>query len=409
MAVRIVFFSLALIELEAALAVRLHVGRHVDRPEVAHGDLAVGRVQRDFGAQVRTVNRADMLLRRAQVAGVLEGDPRMPGLEEHRQHLAPQRQRRDLPEELEFPARRLVLVPRVRLFERLAGPVVQVGAVRRREQCPVGAFHHPLHEQVRNPVRGVHVVRAPTIVAGVLAQFQELLDVQVPGLQVTADRALAFAALIDRDGRVVDHLQEGHHALTLAVGALDVGAERAHRRPVVAKAARVLGQQGVLLDRLVDALEVVRDRGQVARRQLRVAGAAVEQRGRRAHEVERRQHLVELDRALFPVDFVQRESHGDPHEERLRKLEAPAFVVQEVAVVQRLQAEVVELQVPVGVQRCAQAREVVLAQLARPAGPPRCRTSRSAGTIRRTGRASLRASPLPQALRCAPCAAAGGP
>jgi hypothetical protein len=72
-------------------------------------------------------------------------------------------------------------------------------------------------------------VRAAAVVAGVLAQLQELLDVQVPGLQVGADRALALAALVDRHGRVVDHLQEGHHALRLAVGALDVAAQGAHR------------------------------------------------------------------------------------------------------------------------------------------------------------------------------------
>jgi hypothetical protein len=72
-------------------------------------------------------------------------------------------------------------------------------------------------------------VRAPAVVTGVLAQLQELLDVEVPGLQVGADRALALAALVDGHRGVVDHLQEGHHALALAVGALDVRAQGAHR------------------------------------------------------------------------------------------------------------------------------------------------------------------------------------
>jgi multidrug resistance efflux pump len=71
--------------------------------------------------------------------------------------------------------------------------------------------------------------------------------------------------------------------------------------------------------------------------------ARVEQRGRARHEVERGQHVVELDRARFAVDLVQREAHGDAHEEALRQLEAPArvpgrivLVDQEIAVVQRL-------------------------------------------------------------------------
>jgi hypothetical protein len=46
------------------------------------------------------VHDADMLLRRAQVAGILEGDPRMPGLEQHGQHLAPQLHSRKLLEQL---------------------------------------------------------------------------------------------------------------------------------------------------------------------------------------------------------------------------------------------------------------------------------------------------------------------
>ena len=123
------------------------------------------------------MDRAGVLLGRAQVAGVLERDPGMPGLEQHRQHLAPQLHCRDLLEQLEFATRSFVLVARVSLLESLAGLVVQVGAVAGGEQGPVTALHDPLHEQIRDPVRGVHVVRAPAIVAGVLAQFQELFDV----------------------------------------------------------------------------------------------------------------------------------------------------------------------------------------------------------------------------------------
>ena len=81
------------------------------------------------------------------------------------------------------------------------------------------------------------------------------------------------------------------------------------------------------------------------------------------HEVERRQHVVELDRARFAVDLVQREAHRDAHEEALRQLEAAAadvLVDEEVAVVQRLQAEVAELQVALGLQRRAELLEVVL-------------------------------------------------
>src|SRR5678815_5034835 len=81
-----------------------------------------------------------------------------------------------------------------------------------REQRPVAAFDDALHEQVRNPVRRVHVVRAPAIIASVLAQLEEFLDVEVPGFQIRADRTLALAAVVreprGRHVRLIDiHLQ----------------------------------------------------------------------------------------------------------------------------------------------------------------------------------------------------------
>jgi hypothetical protein len=92
---------------------------------------------------------------------------------------------------------------------------VQVGHVDGENSVHSRVLVHPLHEQVGNPVGGVHVVGAAALVAGVLAQLQELLDVQVPGFQVGADGALALAALVDRHRGVVDHLEEGNDALAL--------------------------------------------------------------------------------------------------------------------------------------------------------------------------------------------------
>ena len=77
----------------------------------------------------------------------------------------------------------------------------------------------------------------------------------------------------------------------------------------------------------------------------------------------RRQHVVELDGARLAVDLVQRQAHRHAHEEGLRQLDARLVDVQEVAVVQRLQAEVVELQVALGLQRRAQPGQVELQQL----------------------------------------------
>ena len=120
------------------------------------------------------------------------------------------------------PRSTMAFVAGVRRLEVLADEVVQVRAGGGREERPLPPFHHALHEQVGNPVRRVHVVGAAAVVAGVLAQLQEFFQVQVPGFEIGADGALALAALVHRHRGVIDHLQEGHYALALAVGALDV-------------------------------------------------------------------------------------------------------------------------------------------------------------------------------------------
>ena len=339
------------------------VRRKVDRTQVADRDLLAGPgVERDLGAQVGAMHHAHVLLRRADVARVLECDPWVPGFEQHAQHLAPQVHRRQALEVLQTPRIGLTLVVLVALREGGADQIVQVWRLVRREQRPLAFFHHALHEQVGHPVGRVHVVRAAAVVAGVLAQLEKFLDVAVPGLQVGADRALAFAALIHRHGRIVRHLQERHHAIGLAVGALDVTAHAAHRRPVVAEAAGKLGQHRVVVDRVEDAVQIVRHLREVAARQLRAQRAAVEQGRRRAHEVETRQQLVELDRAGLAVDLVHRQAHRHAHEERLRQLEAHLVAVDEVTVVQRLEAEKVEIAVALAIQRRAQRVEVEQAQ-----------------------------------------------
>ena len=221
-------------------AVGLQVRGQVDGTQVADGGFLRRRIERDLGAQVGAVHHAHMLLWRAQVAGILERDPGMPGLEDESEHPPPELHGGQLAKQPDFAARRFFLISDIGVGEGATVFFVQVGGLVGRKQRPFAVFQHPLHEEIGNPVRRVHVVAAAALVAGVLAQFEKFLDVQMPGLQIGAYRALALAALVDRHRRIVDHLEKGNHALTLAVGTLDAAAQRAHRRPVVAQAAREL-------------------------------------------------------------------------------------------------------------------------------------------------------------------------
>ena len=335
------------------------VVRQVDRAQVADRDFILVGVQGDLGAQVRAVNHAHVLLRAAQVARVFEGQPRVAGFKQHGQHFAPQVFGLDGLEQLDL-ARVLGqgFVVLVTLFEGFASQVVQVRYFGGREQGPLAVIEDALHEQVRDPVGGVHVVGTTTVITGVLAQLDELFDVHVPGFKVSAHGALALATLVHGDGGVVHHLEEWHHALGFAVGALDPRAERAYRGPVVAQAACEFGQHGVVVDRVVNARQVVRHGGQVAAGQLWTLSTGVEQGRGGRHVVEGRQQVVELDGAVFFLLLFDRQAHGHTHEEDLRQFETHAILVDEVTVVQGLQAQVGELLIAFVVDRLAQFFQV---------------------------------------------------
>ena len=285
----------------------------------------------------------------------------MPGLEQHGQHLAPQVHGAGLAGG-DFAARGAGLALGVGALKLRPAFVVQVGGVAGRKQSPFRVRQNPLHEEVGNPIGGVHVVRAAALVAGVLAQIQKRLNVHVPGFQIAAGGALALAALVDGYGGVVDDFQKGNHPLRLAVGPLDARAHGAHRRPVVAEAAGEFRQQGVFLIGLKDALQVVRDGGEVAAGELRPHGAGVEQGGRGGHEAERGQQVVEFRGALGGALFARGQPHGDAHEEHLRHFHRLVVHAQEVAVVEGLQADVAELQVALRADGAAEFVQVEFAQ-----------------------------------------------
>ena len=71
-------------------AIGLEVRVEDDGAQVADGGLLGARIERDLRAEVGGVDDADVVLRGADVAGVLEGNPRVAGLEDHPEHLLPE-------------------------------------------------------------------------------------------------------------------------------------------------------------------------------------------------------------------------------------------------------------------------------------------------------------------------------
>ncbi len=334
------------------------VTREVDATQIAHRRLVGGVVERDLGAEVRVVHDAGVVLRAPDIGRVLEGDPRMAGLEEPREHLAPELDRVHDLVPVHPPGRGLALVVLVALLERPSAEFVEVGDLVRREERPRALLLHAPHEQVGYPVRGVHVVRATTLIAGVATQIEEVLDVEVPRLEVGARCAAALAAAVDRDGGVVGDLEERDDALTLDVRAVNVRPGGANRGPVVPDPARPFAHLGVVAYALEDVRQVVVHRGEIAAGELRVREARVKQRGRRRDEAERAEYLVEIERAAGRIVLFQSKAHRDAHPECLRRLDHALPRADEVALVERLDTDVSEHIVAIDVEALSQQAQV---------------------------------------------------
>ena len=340
-----------LLELNEVQTLLVYMERQTNRSEVADRGFLSGGIEQDLGAEVGAVDDSLVVLRGAKIGGVLEGDPWVTCLEDHGEDLAPEGSGLNALEESDLSpvGHRLVLA--VTLLKSATVEVVKVFHIAWAEKGPLSILLDPLHEKVGDPVGGVHVVGAASLVAHVLAKLEEVLDVEMPGLEVGAHRTLALATLVDGDSGVIGHLEEGDDALALAIGPLDERPGGTDVGPVVAEAARPLRELGVVADALEDVVEVVHDRRQIAGAELRVQGATVEEGRCGRGEEEAGEQLVELDGALvFLRPLVHGEAQADAHPEELGRLDAAPTDVDEVAVVNGLQAHVVEEQVTLGLE-----------------------------------------------------------
>ena len=265
--------------------------------------------------------------------------------------------------DLAFFSHRFVLG--VALLEGLAVEVVEIGAFVGAKKSPLLASFHTLHEEVGNPVRGVHVVRAATFVTGIYAELEKVLDVIVPGLEVGAAGAAPLATLVDGDELVVVELEERNDALGFAIGALNVASGSANGGPGSSESPGPLAEEGVLGNAAMhDGLDGVIDLVEVAARELGVEGAGVEERRGGGAEAAAFVEIVEADDPVFGVRFLGLEkSHRDAHPEELGRFHAAGLVAGlvdvEVAIVEGLDAEEIEVEVGGGIEGIGEAVEVV--------------------------------------------------
>ena len=158
--------------------------------------------------------------------------------------------------------------------------------------------------------------------------------------------------------------------MAFAVGTGNVAARSANGGPTAAESTCPFGEVGVFSDAaLHDALDGIIHVVEVAGRELRVAGAGIEKSGGGRAEATALVEFVEGPSLYFFLLLCGEESHGDAHPEELGRLntalvrEAFSLIDDEVAVVQGLYTEVVELEVGRRVERLSELVDVVVFDL----------------------------------------------
>ena len=187
----------------------VEVGIKYDGTEITNGGFFVTRIKCNLSTKIGAVNDTAMVLRATNIAGVFKGDPWVTRLKNHAEHGLPKVDCGALLPK-NFAALSHGFVFAVAIFKCFTVKIVEIRALIRAKECPILTSFHPFHEEVRNPISRVHVVSPAAVVSSVFAKLEEIVDVVVPCLEVSATRATALdRLLVDRPARGPSRLLEG--------------------------------------------------------------------------------------------------------------------------------------------------------------------------------------------------------
>merc|ERR1719402_2035036 len=286
---------------EVVSLVRLDESIDSDGGEVADGDFIGAGVLDDLGAEVGTLDCAEILLVGLPVAGVLVqhvGGARLDlALNDRVPHLLGL----DL-----LPCPTLLLVPLVQFLELLAPHLMKPGTLVGTHERPHAILLHPFHEEVWNPESKEEIPGSLLLLAVILAKVQKVKNVSVPRLKVDrkGSRPL-ITSLVDVPGRVVKDSQHGDQTIRRTVSAGNVRSTGPDAMYVEADPAGRLGDESTLFQGVVDTLDGVGGHGEEETGgELGTRSGSVEEGGRGVGETLLGQHVVRFDSGvdIFSMD-----------------------------------------------------------------------------------------------------------
>ena len=83
---------------------------------------------------------------------------------------------------------------------------------------PIFTGLHPFHEQIRNPIRCVHIMGSATIVTSILPELKKFQECRSARTLNTHNLILFFSPLVHRTKLIIVHFQKWNHSLTFTIG-----------------------------------------------------------------------------------------------------------------------------------------------------------------------------------------------
>ena len=151
--------------------------------------------------------------------------------------------------------------------------------------------------------------------------------------------------LIHITSSIVENPQHGHNTVARSVRPTNIGLRRTNIGNTHANATGIFGNDGTVLERIVNAINgILLHAHEKARAHLRIGSAGIEERRRGVREVAHGKEVVRLNDTL---NVVSVNADADAHEHVLRTFGNVSIQLEEITLFERFESKIVEFKVTI--------------------------------------------------------------
>lgn len=154
-----------------------------------------------------------------------------------------------------FSTTTILLIGFVEVLELLTPAFGESRAFVGAHKSPIAVCFDSLHEEVRHPECIEKISSTLFLLAMILSELKEVIDVNVPRLKIHREGSLSLtAALVNEAGSVIEDLEHGYEAVGISVGSTNVAVDATYVGNCKAHTAGSFGYLSNLFQRLKNSI-----------------------------------------------------------------------------------------------------------------------------------------------------------